>query len=108
MMFIELLLLALIAGGAWWMLQRGRSQLMRAARQQLAQARLLDANGTLLFDGAQATVLHEDLAPAGSDVTGPHVVGTYLCAMPSGQRYTVRVQTAHRQAEAQVLITRES
>lgn len=100
MMFIELLLLAALGGGAWWMLQRGRSQLMRAARQQLTQARLLDAQGDTLFDGSLATVLSEDLAPAGADTTGPYVVGTYLCAMPDGRRFRVRVQTAHRQSAA--------
>ncbi|MEY4766716.1 MAG: hypothetical protein RI907_3389 [Pseudomonadota bacterium] len=106
-MFIELLLIALVAGGGWWLLHSGRRRLMHAARRQVSQARWLDAQGNLVFDGAQAAVVSEDLSPMGSDVTGPYVVGRYVCAMPSGQRFVVTVQTAHHQAPAHTEVSAE-
>ena len=97
-MALELCLVAALAGGCWWAVARGRGGLQRAARQQLAQATWQDDRGDPVFVGSQARVLQADLTPDGSDETGPFLRARYLCEMPSGRRFEVHLQTAHRRA----------
>ena len=104
-MFFELFAIAALVVGCGWYITSRRAALRRQALALFAQARTVDAQGQVVFDATQATVLSHDLQPMGSADTGPYLVATFECRMPDGQAWTVRVQTPHRQAAAQVSAT---
>ena len=92
---VELALLAvLVGGGAWYVLSR-RQGLDEAARQLRSAITTPDG-----FDGAQATVLAETVAPQGDAHTGPWLRVSSVCRMPDGGLWQVVVETARTGAEA--------